>query len=585
MYFEDYYAYIALIVHFLGVLAGCLTTRILNGMIEEGVRIFPIIQNILKIAANVGELTHAVSFIGSLVMGITGKGLTTCTLFAYNALVYPSALSCLTLRLAMNRFYIAKEKVPNLKSMETANSATLTVTVLVSNTFVVLSMVGTPIPFVADCARTDSNPFPDVPHWYGLVLGSILICAWVATCCYTVKLEKEVQKQSITKRMSSKIPKNIYRVCLGYCGSILMLAIVMIYLPHYKVALNIIWDFGSIFSGPILLTVSVIHSKKKAKEIHGSNSAPGHTPSQKENHGDDPVAPAGEFEDFDHVTVNPNQLQVTYNRTSVVRNAQAIVEPNPQSPDLAPGGTAVPRKNPDEPVVVVVEIHGPAHDKNCKKDSDFSDSDKSREPSQACQCPAEVFLQSEADDIHVHSTAMVSLEDFPVASAGEFEDFEHVMVNPSQLQVTYNRTSMVRNAQAIESNPQSPDLAPDPDETAGGTTAPRKNTNEPEVVVVEIHGPVREKNCEKDNSDKLRKSPRACPCPAEVLLQLETDDIHVHSTAMISPEDNRAITLASGNRPQDTIVMWCESDSDKSLNLQDTQCSPNSPDEFGVIWV
>ena len=137
-----------------------------------------------------------------------GQSLTTCTLFVYNMSVAILMTHCLEMCLAVNRFYISEKKVPNVRKMLRWNTLTIMGTFLVGHVPILLSVLGKPIPFVAQCAGFEDDQ-PD--NWYGLVVASILFISWVVTACFTFKL-KRIMNKSVKSRYSHQIPDNMMKI-------------------------------------------------------------------------------------------------------------------------------------------------------------------------------------------------------------------------------------------------------------------------------------------------------------------------------------------------------------------------------------
>ena len=201
--FQKYNMYLALVIHLAGFSAALVTGKHLYEY-----RLFPIIKNLLVTLTCTALLTFGVSIIGSILMINYGPSLSTCTLIAYNMCVAPLTFTVLTTCLAIDRFYITKEKVPNVRRIQFWNILTIIATVLFGHIPIILSFVEKPIPFVAQCAAFER----DQPgNWYGLGVASIIFISWLITACYTFKL-KRIFKNSVTNRYSQKIPDNVMKI-------------------------------------------------------------------------------------------------------------------------------------------------------------------------------------------------------------------------------------------------------------------------------------------------------------------------------------------------------------------------------------
>ena len=203
VYLQRYNMYFALAIHLTGFLAAVVTGRYLHGY-----RLFPIIKWLLGTLTCAAVMSYGVSIIGSVLMLSFGQSLTTCTLFVYNMSVAILMTHSLEMCLAVNRFYISEKKVPNVRKMLWWNTLTIIATFLVGHVPILLSVLGKPIPFVAQCAGFEDDQ-PD--NWYGLVVASILFISWVVTACFTFKL-KRILNKSAKSRYSHQIPDNMMKI-------------------------------------------------------------------------------------------------------------------------------------------------------------------------------------------------------------------------------------------------------------------------------------------------------------------------------------------------------------------------------------
>ena len=203
VYLQRYNMYFALAIHLTGFLAAVVTGRYLHGY-----RLFPIIKWLLGALTCAAVMSYGVSIIGSVLMLNLGQSLSTCTLFVYNTSVAHLTTHSLEMCLAINRFYITKKKVPNVRKMQCWNTLTLIAAFLAGHVPIILSVLGKPIPFVAQCAGFEDDQ-PD--NWYGLLGASILIISWVTTACYTFKI-KRIMKKSVKNRYSHQIPDNVMKI-------------------------------------------------------------------------------------------------------------------------------------------------------------------------------------------------------------------------------------------------------------------------------------------------------------------------------------------------------------------------------------
>ena len=124
--------------------------------------------------------------------------------------VAPLTSTVLMACLAIDRFYMAKKKVPNVRKIQSWNMLAIILTALFGHMPIVLSVLEKPIPipFVAQCAGFEDDQ-PD--NWYGLGVASIIFVSWVITACYTFKL-KRIFKNSMKNRYSRKIPNNLMKI-------------------------------------------------------------------------------------------------------------------------------------------------------------------------------------------------------------------------------------------------------------------------------------------------------------------------------------------------------------------------------------
>ena len=203
IYFQRYNMYLALAIHLAGLSAAVVTGKHLYGY-----RLFPIIKWHLGTLTCTAVLSYGVSIIGSILMLNLGPLLSTCTLFVYNVsvgyLTTHSLVTCLTI----NRFYITKQKVPNVRKMQIWSMWGTIAPFIVGHIPIILSVLGKPIPFVAQCARIEDDQ-PDI--WFGLVVAGILFISWVVTACFTLKL-KRILKKSVKNRYSHQIPDNMMKI-------------------------------------------------------------------------------------------------------------------------------------------------------------------------------------------------------------------------------------------------------------------------------------------------------------------------------------------------------------------------------------
>ena len=195
--------YLALAVHLTGFSAAVGTGKHLYGY-----RLFPIIKCLFGTLTLTALLTNGVSIIGSMLMLNFGQSLSTCTLAIYNMSVAPSSSTVLMACLAVDRFYITKKKVPNVRKMQFWNMLTIIATVLIGHIPIVLSVLEKPIPFVAQCAGFEYDQ-PD--NWYGLGVAGIVFVSWVITAYYTFKL-KRIMKNIVKNKYSHKIPDNVMKI-------------------------------------------------------------------------------------------------------------------------------------------------------------------------------------------------------------------------------------------------------------------------------------------------------------------------------------------------------------------------------------
>ena len=211
IYFERYNIYFSLAINLTGFSAAVVTGKHLYGY-----RLFPIIKCLLGTLTCIALLTSGVSIIGSILMLNFGQTLNTCTLVSYNTTVAPLTYTVLIACLAIDRFYMTKNNVPNVRKIQFWNMVTIVATALIGHTPIILSVLEKPIPFVAQCAGFDDDQ-PD--NWYGLLMSSIIFVSWVITACYTFKL-KRIFKNSLKKnRYSHQIPDNVMKI--GNDGSTL----------------------------------------------------------------------------------------------------------------------------------------------------------------------------------------------------------------------------------------------------------------------------------------------------------------------------------------------------------------------------
>ena len=195
--------YLALAIHLTGFSAALVTGKRLYGY-----RLFPIIKWLLGTLTCTAALSYGVSIIGSVLMLNLGQSLSTCTLFVYNMSVAHLTTHSLVTCLAINRFYISKKKVPNVRKMLCWNTLTIIATFLIGHIPIVLSGLGKPIPFVAQCARFEDD---QLDNWYGLVAASILFISSMVTVAYTFKL-KRIMKKSVKNRYSHQITDNMMKI-------------------------------------------------------------------------------------------------------------------------------------------------------------------------------------------------------------------------------------------------------------------------------------------------------------------------------------------------------------------------------------
>ena len=203
IHLQKYNMYLALAIHLAGFLAAVVTGKHLYGY-----RLFPIIKNLLGTLTCINILTNGVSIIGSILLLNFGLSLSTCTLAIYNMSVAPLTSTVLMACLAIDRFYMTKEKVPNVRKIQCLNVFTIILTVLFGHIPLVLSVLEKPIPFVAQCAGFKDDQ-PD--NWYGLGVAFIILISWVITAFYTFKL-KRIIKDSPKNRYSKKIPNNMMKI-------------------------------------------------------------------------------------------------------------------------------------------------------------------------------------------------------------------------------------------------------------------------------------------------------------------------------------------------------------------------------------
>ena len=124
LYMTEYHWYFSLIVHIFGFLIAVVTGKQLREF-----RLFPIFKYLLGTLIGTSLFTYGVSVIGSILMIMFGQSLTTCTLYIYNTSVAPFTMTVATACLAIDRHYITKEKVPNVKRMMWGNIAAIIITV------------------------------------------------------------------------------------------------------------------------------------------------------------------------------------------------------------------------------------------------------------------------------------------------------------------------------------------------------------------------------------------------------------------------------------------------------------------------
>ena len=203
LYFQRYNMYLSLAVHLTGFSAAVVTGKHLYGY-----RLFPIIKCLLVTLTCTALLTNGVSIVGSILMLNFGQSLSTCTLITYNISVAPLTSTVVLACLAIDRFYMTKKKVPNVRKIQFWNMVTIVSTALLGHTPIILSVLEKPIPLVAKCAGFDYDQ-PD--KWYGLLVASIIFVLCVITACYTFKL-KRIFKNSLKNRYSRKIPDNVMKI-------------------------------------------------------------------------------------------------------------------------------------------------------------------------------------------------------------------------------------------------------------------------------------------------------------------------------------------------------------------------------------
>ena len=196
--------YLSLAVHLTGFSAAVVTGKHLYGY-----RLFPIIKCLLVTLTCTALLTNGVSIVGSILMLNFGQSLSTCTLITYNISVAPLTSTVVLACLAIDRFYMTKKKVPNVRKIQFWNMVTIVATALIGHTPIILSVLEKPIPFVAQCAGFNDDQ-PD--FWYGLGVASIIFISWVITACYTVKLKRIFKKSLKKNRYSHQIPDNVMKI-------------------------------------------------------------------------------------------------------------------------------------------------------------------------------------------------------------------------------------------------------------------------------------------------------------------------------------------------------------------------------------
>ena len=200
---QKYNMYLALTIHLTGFLAALITGKHLYRY-----RLFPIIKSLLVTLTCTALFTNGVSIIGSILLINFGQSLSTCTIAIYNMSVAPLTSTVLMACLAIDRFYMAKKKVPNVRKIQSWNMLAIILTALFGHMPIVLSVLERPIPFVAQCAGFEDDQ-PD--NWFGFGVASIIFVSWVITACYTFKL-KRIFKNSMKNRYSRKIPNNLMKI-------------------------------------------------------------------------------------------------------------------------------------------------------------------------------------------------------------------------------------------------------------------------------------------------------------------------------------------------------------------------------------
>ena len=276
LYMSEYHWYFSLIVHIFGFLIAVVTGKQLREF-----RLFPIFKYLLGTLIGTSLFTYGVSVIGSILMIILGQSLTTCTVFIYNMAVAPFTLTVVTACLALDRYWITKKKVPNVRKLLWSNMIVIIPTVVFCHFPILLSILQRPLPIVAECASLKLD-LPNCPEkWYGWALGGLISTSWIATCVYSCKLktliksmktEAEAKENPTLKQnvemFSRRIPNNVMYICYIYTGSPLLIMTLAVCWPRHKIVFNIFGDLIFAILTPLLLNLGVSDQSKPGSQVY-----------------------------------------------------------------------------------------------------------------------------------------------------------------------------------------------------------------------------------------------------------------------------------------------------------------------------